>query len=47
MATNQKAWNDLTRALVLRVVEAEMELAPFNLSGRGHEARVTLGRRMA
>jgi hypothetical protein len=47
MSSEIKKIYELIRTQVLVAVEAESRIASFNLSGRGHEPRVTLNRRLA
>lgn len=44
---NRKRENDLIRELVLVAVAKEEKVGDFQLSGRGHEPRVTLNRSLA
>ena len=47
MKTAVRALYELIRIHVRSAAMEEAKVAPFNLSGRGHEARVTLNRRLA
>jgi hypothetical protein len=47
MTFEKKKIYDLIRAQVQVAIEEESRIASFNLSGRGHEPRVTLNRRLA